>query len=45
MSQRFGKIYHLAGPLRFARNLVLTRRSEEAALKQFDWLYSDVSVS
>ncbi|MEZ5875808.1 MAG: FAD-dependent monooxygenase [Hyphomicrobiales bacterium] len=45
MSQRFGGIYHLGGLLRFARNLVLTRRSEEAALRQFDWLYGDVSVS
>ncbi len=39
LSRRFGRIYHLGGPLRLARNLVLERRSGEAALSDFDWLY------
>jgi salicylate hydroxylase len=39
LSQRFGRIYHLAGPMRLARNFILERRSEEAALARFDWLY------
>ena len=38
-SRRFGRIYHLSGGLRLARNLVLERRSEAAALQRFDWLY------
>lgn len=39
LSRRLGLIYHLGGPLRLARNLVLERRSGEAALSDFDWLY------
>ena len=39
LSRRFGWIYHLHGPLRLARNVVLARRSEETALPRFDWLY------
>jgi salicylate hydroxylase len=39
LSRRFGRIYHFGGPLRLARNLVLARRSEEAALADLDWLY------
>jgi 2-polyprenyl-6-methoxyphenol hydroxylase-like FAD-dependent oxidoreductase len=39
LSRRFGRIYHLGGPMRLARNLVLERRNEETALKRFDWLY------
>jgi salicylate hydroxylase len=39
LSQRFGRIYHLAGPMRLARNFILERRGEEAALARFDWLY------
>jgi len=38
-SRRFGRIYHLSGPARFARNLALRARSGESALRQFDWLY------
>jgi 2-polyprenyl-6-methoxyphenol hydroxylase-like FAD-dependent oxidoreductase len=38
LSRRFGRIYHFGGPLRLARNLVLTRRGE-AALADLDWLY------
>lgn len=37
-SQRFGRLYHLSGPLRLARNFILERRREEAA-SRFDWLY------
>ena len=39
LSRRYGWLYHLRGPLRVARNLVLERRSEETALRRFDWLY------
>jgi len=39
LSRRFGWLYHLRGPLRPARNLILERRSEERALQRFDWLY------
>jgi salicylate hydroxylase len=39
LSRRFGRLYHLGGPLRLARNLVLERRSAESALQRFDWLY------
>src|SRR5665811_1111851 len=40
-SARFGRIYHLSGPARFARNLALRARSGERALRQFDWLYGE----
>ena len=39
LSRRFGRLYHLRGMLRLARNLMLERRGE-AALKDFDWLYA-----
>jgi salicylate hydroxylase len=39
LSERFGRLYHLRGPLRLARNAVLARRREERALQGFDWLY------
>jgi salicylate hydroxylase len=39
LSRRFGRLYHLGGPLRLARNLVLERRGAESALQRFDWLY------
>jgi 2-polyprenyl-6-methoxyphenol hydroxylase-like FAD-dependent oxidoreductase len=39
LSQRFGWLYHVRGPLRVARNLVLERQSEETALRRFDWVY------
>jgi 3-hydroxybenzoate 6-monooxygenase len=39
LSRRFGWLYHLRGPLRPARNLILERRGEETALRRFDWLY------
>jgi salicylate hydroxylase len=39
LSRRFGRLYHLRGPLRPIRNLILERRSEERALQRFDWLY------
>ena len=44
LSRRFGWIYHLSGPMRLARNLVLERRNEESALKSFDWLYGKDSA-
>ena len=39
LSRHYGWLYHLHGPLRLARNLVLARRSEARALQRFDWLY------
>ncbi len=39
-STRFGRLYHLQGPLASARNFVLKRRSPEGLLKGFDWLYA-----
>jgi 2-polyprenyl-6-methoxyphenol hydroxylase-like FAD-dependent oxidoreductase len=39
VSRRFGRLYHLRGPLRLARNFILERRSEERALPRLDWLY------
>jgi salicylate hydroxylase len=39
LSRRFGWLYHLRGPLRSVRNLILERRSEETELRRFDWLY------
>jgi 2-polyprenyl-6-methoxyphenol hydroxylase-like FAD-dependent oxidoreductase len=39
LSRRFGWLYHVRGPLRPVRNLILERRSEETALQRFDWLY------
>jgi hypothetical protein len=41
LSRRSGALYHLGGPLRLARNVLLARRSEATALKRFDWLYRD----
>jgi salicylate hydroxylase len=41
LSRRFGWLYHVSGPMRLARNLVLARRSEQTALRRFDWLYRD----
>ncbi len=40
-SARMGKIYHMTGPQRLARNLVLSwkARNPERLLGRFDWLY------
>ncbi len=38
-AQRNGQIYHLSGPVAFARDTVLKVRSGENLLKRFDWLY------
>jgi 2-polyprenyl-6-methoxyphenol hydroxylase-like FAD-dependent oxidoreductase len=43
LSRRFGRLYHLRGPLRRARNLILEHRDPEAALRRFDWLYAHKS--
>lgn len=37
---RNGEIYHLSGPMAFARNTVLKARSGEGLLARYDWLYS-----
>ena len=36
-----GRLYHLGGPARLARNFVLGRRSEAGLLASFDWLYRE----
>jgi salicylate hydroxylase len=36
-----GRLYHLRGPARLARNLVLGWRGEGALLASFDWLYGE----
>lgn len=38
-ARRFGRTYHMGGPLRLARNAVLSLRGEDAALQGLDWLY------
>ena len=38
-SRRMGKIYHMGGVLRLARNFILRRQSPETLLKRLDWLY------
>jgi salicylate hydroxylase len=43
LSRRYGWLYHLSGPLRVARNLMLEQRSRERALQRFDWLYGEGS--
>jgi 2-polyprenyl-6-methoxyphenol hydroxylase-like FAD-dependent oxidoreductase len=39
LSRHYGRLYHLRGPLRLARNLILERRSGQRALQRLDWLY------
>jgi salicylate hydroxylase len=39
LSRRFGRLYHLGGPWRLARNFMLERRNEERGLQRLDWLY------
>jgi len=41
LSRRYGWLYHLRGPMRIVRNLMLERQSEERALQRLDWLYQD----
>jgi salicylate hydroxylase len=38
-SRRQGSIYHLSGPLAFARDMVMGRLSVDAAMARMDWLY------
>ncbi len=38
-SRRMGNIYHMRGLSRRARNFALRRRSAEALLSRFDWIY------
>ena len=38
-SRRQGSIYHLSGPLAFARDLVMSRLGVDAAMARMDWLY------
>jgi salicylate hydroxylase len=41
LSRRYGWLYHVSGPLRLARNVMLGRGSEERALQRLDWLYRE----
>lgn len=38
-SAKMGRIYHMTGPLRLARNLAIAMRRPEATLASLDWLY------
>jgi salicylate hydroxylase len=38
-ARRNGRVYHLAGPAAFARDLVLRNMGGEKLLTRFDWLY------
>ena len=38
-SARMGHVYHLRGPLRWARNEILKRRKSSTLLASLDWLY------
>jgi 2-polyprenyl-6-methoxyphenol hydroxylase-like FAD-dependent oxidoreductase len=40
LARRQGRIYHLKGAMRLARNAVLSAMPQAAFVKQFDWLYS-----
>jgi salicylate hydroxylase len=39
-AQHFGRLYHLRGALRLARNLMLRARPRQTALDRLDWLYA-----
>ncbi|MHA1165305.1 MAG: FAD-dependent monooxygenase [Alphaproteobacteria bacterium] len=38
-SRKMGRIYHMGGVMRLARNFVLRRQSPNSLLKRLDWLY------
>jgi 2-polyprenyl-6-methoxyphenol hydroxylase-like FAD-dependent oxidoreductase len=40
LSRRQGRVYHLSGPMRLARNAVMSAMPPGLFLKQLDWLYS-----
>jgi 2-polyprenyl-6-methoxyphenol hydroxylase-like FAD-dependent oxidoreductase len=40
LSRRQGRIYHMSGPLRLARNAVMSAMPPNLFLGQLDWLYS-----
>jgi len=39
LSRLLGQVYHLRGPLRLVRNVILERGNPGAALRRLDWLY------
>ena len=41
VSRRYGRLYHLGGPLRLARNFIMARRDETRALRRLDWIYGN----
>ena len=44
-ARRNGQIYHMAGPMAFARDLVMTKAGGERLLRRYDWLYGWVPVA
>ena len=42
-AERFGRRYHMSGPLRLVRNLVLRHWRSDALLGSLDWLYQEPS--
>ena len=40
LSRRQGRVYHLSGPLRLARNAAMSAMPPGLFLRQLDWLYS-----
>jgi salicylate hydroxylase len=39
VAHKLGKIYHMHGPMRLARNFVLSHKKSEKLLAEYDWLY------
>ncbi len=40
-AEQQGRIYHLAGPMRFARDLVLRLSPPQLTMRRYDWLYGE----
>ena len=38
-SRRQGAIYHMSGPLAFARDLVMSRMNRDRLMARLDWIY------
>jgi salicylate hydroxylase len=42
IAHKLGRIYHMHGPMRLARNFVLSHKRPEKLLEDYDWLYGFV---
>jgi salicylate hydroxylase len=42
IAHKLGRIYHMQGPMRLARNFVLSHKRSEKLLADYDWLYGFV---